>query len=143
MRILLDTNVLLDYILLREPFTQDAQKIIALCQQEILHGAIAAQSVADMFYILRKDISVEERRKILLCLCNIFHVESIDKVKLTRALMNPNFSDFEDCLQSECAAAFKADYIITRNVSDYAESKIPCFTSKDFCSMLKSDGKEI
>ena len=116
MRILLDTNVLLDYILLREPFTQDAQKIIELCQNEILHGAPAAQSVADMFYILRKNISVEERRKILLCLCNIFHVESVDKVKLTRALMNQDFSDFEDCLQSECAAAFKADYIITRNV---------------------------
>ena len=79
----------------------------------------------------------------MLCLCNIFHVESIDKVKLTRALMNQDFSDFEDCLQSECAAAFKADYIITRNVSDYAESKIPCLTPKDFCSVLKADGKEI
>lgn len=142
MRILLDTNVLLDYILLREPFTQDAQKIIALCQQEILHGAIAAQSVADMFYILRKDISVEERRKILLCLCDILHVESIDKAKLTRALMNQDFSDFEDCLQSECAVSFKADYIITRNVRDYAESKIPCLTPKDFCNVLETSRKE-
>ena len=142
MRILLDTNVLLDYILLREPFTHDAQKIIELCQKEILHGVIAAQSVADMFYILRKDIPIEERRKILLCLCDILHVESIDKTKLVRALMNQDFSDFEDCLQSECAEAFKADYIITRNVRDYVGNKIPCLTPKDFCSMLKVDGKD-
>lgn len=142
MRILLDTNVLLDYILLREPFTQDAQKIIELCRKEILHGAIAAQSIADMFYILRKDIPVDNRRRILLCLCEIFHVESIDKPKLTRALMNQDFSDFEDCLQSECAAAFKSDYIITRNVRDYVGSKIPCLTPKDFCSMLNVDGKD-
>ena len=143
MRILLDTNVLLDYILLREPFTQDAQEIIELCQSEILDGAIAAQSVADMFYILRKDIPVDNRRRILLCLCEIFHVETIDKAKLTRALTNQDFSDFEDCLQNECATAFKADYIITRNVRDYVESKIPCLTPKDFCLMLKTHAKEV
>jgi len=116
MRILVDTNVLLDYILLREPFTKNAQKIIDYCRRELLSGAIAAHSVADMFYIFRKNISVEERRRILLRLCDIFYVENVDKDKLTRALTNRDFSDFEDCLQSECAASFKADYIVTRNV---------------------------
>ncbi|MBR2520143.1 MAG: PIN domain-containing protein [Selenomonadaceae bacterium] len=143
MRILIDTNVLLDYILLREPFTQDAKKIIELCQKEILNGAMAAQSVADMFYILRKDIPVESRRRILLNLCDILHVESIDKAKLTRALRNQDFSDFEDCLQTECASTFKADYIITRNVRDYAGSEIPCLTPKDFCTLFETSGKEV
>ena len=143
MRILIDTNVLLDYILLREPFTQDAQKIVNYCRQEILNGAIAAQSIADMFYILRKDISIEERRKILLCLCDIFYVESVDKNKLVRALSNRDFSDFEDCLQMECALDFETDYIITRNVNDYVASKIPCLTPKDFCKMFESKRKEV
>lgn len=142
MRILVDTNVLLDYILLREPFTQDAQKIIDYCRREILNGAIAAHSVADMFYILRKNISVEERRRILLRLCDIFFVENVDKDKLTRALINRDFSDFEDCLQYECAASFKADYIVTRNVEDYFASKIPCVTPKDFCTMLETNERE-
>ena len=65
MKILIDTNVLLDYILLREPFAQSAQKIIDYCRQELLEGSIAAQSVADMFYILRKNIAIDERRRIL------------------------------------------------------------------------------
>ena len=137
MRILVDTNILLDYILIRQPFTQNAEKIIDLCRQELLDGAIAAQSVADMFYILRKNISVEERRRILLRLCDIFYVESVDKDKLMRALINQDFSDFEDCLQMECALSFKADYIIKRNVSDYVASKIPCLTPKNFCDMFK------
>ena len=132
----LDTNVLLDYILLREPFAQSAQKIIDYCRQELLEGSIAAQSVADMFYILRKNIAIDERRRILLNLCNIFHVENIDKDKLKRALLNENFSDFEDCLQTECALSFKADYIITRNVADYKFSAIPCLTPNDFCELL-------
>ncbi len=143
MRILVDTNVLLDYILLREPFTQSAQKIIKLCQEEILNGAMAAQSVPDMFYILRKNISIEERRRILYCLCDIFHVENIDKDKLQRALPNQDFRDFEDCLQMECAASFKADYIITRNIDDYASSNIPCVTPKAFCDMLETKGQEV
>lgn len=143
MRILIDTNVLLDYILLREPFTQDAQKIVNYCRQEILNGAIAAQSIADMFYILRKDISIEERQKILLCLCDIFYVESVDKNKLVRALSNRDFSDFEDCLQMECVLDFETDYIITRNVNDYVASKIPCLKPKDFCKMFESKRKEV
>lgn len=143
MRILVDTNVLLDYILLREPFTQSAQRIIKLCQEEILSGAIAAQSIPDMFYILRKNIPVEERRRILSCLCDIFHVENIDKNKLQQALLNQDFQDFEDCLQMECAASFRADYIITRNIDDYVASKIPCITPKDFCNMLETNGQEV
>lgn len=143
MRILIDTNVLLDYILLREPFTQDAQKIIDYCRQEILNGAMAAQSVADMFYILRKDIVIEQRRRILLRLCDILHVEGVDKNKLVCALENKNFTDFEDCLQTECALSFGADYIITRNVDDYVASEVPCITPKDFCDMFNADGNEV
>ncbi len=46
------------------------------------------------------------------------------------------FSDFEDCLQMECARAFKADYIITRNLEDYKFSEVSCLTPNDFCEMF-------
>ncbi len=77
-----------------------------------------------MFYILRKDYTTEERREILFNLCEIFDVEGIDKIKLLFGLVNDNFSDFEDCLQMECAKSYGAEYIVTRNVSDYSVSNI-------------------
>lgn len=136
MKILVDTNVLLDIVLQREPFRQSSHQVVALCQQEELEGAIAANTIADMFYILRKDFSVQERKTILLSFCEILHVIALDRCKLTAALKNEDFSDFEDCLQAECAVAFNADYIITRNTRHFQSSTIPALSPQEFCQRL-------
>ena len=59
-------------------------------------------------FIMRKAFSVEERRNFLQSLCELFAVEGIDKAKILEALADDSFSDFEDCLQMECAIAFRA-----------------------------------
>lgn len=89
-----------------------------------------------MFYILRKDYTTEERREILFNLCEIFDVEGIDKIKLLSGLVNDNFSDFEDCLQMECAKSYGAEYIVTRNVSDYSVSNIKAIKPSDYLGLL-------
>ncbi len=119
LRILVDTNVLLDYVLEWEPYWELSRTIIKFCQQKIASGCIAAHTITNMFYILRKNFSIEDRRKILLNICRIFSVEGIDTHKLRNALENGEFSDFEDCLQVECAKNFHADYIVSRNASDF------------------------
>ncbi len=134
-RILVDTNVLLDYLLTREPFYGDAEKIIHGCVDGKAKGCIAAHSISNMFFILRKDYSAEERREVLSSLCSIFDVEGIDKAKLLSGLQNEEFSDFEDCLQMECAKAYKADYIVTRNISDYKTSEIKAVLPKDYLEL--------
>jgi len=136
LRILVDTNILLDYLLCREPYDQAAKNIIIACKQKQVSGCIAAHSISNMFFILRKAFSAQERRSLLRNLCDLFEVEGIDKVKILEALENENFSDFEDCLQMECAKAFRADYIVTRNVSDFKESKIPCMEPEEFCEII-------
>lgn len=98
-KILIDTNVLLDYLLEREPFFEDAKKVIMLCTEGNTKGCIAAHSISNMFFILRKDYTAKERREILSSLCTIFDVEGIDKAKLLSGLANEDFSGFEDCLQ--------------------------------------------
>ena len=134
-RILIDTNVLLDYLLTREPFYEDAEKIIISCVEGKAKGCIAAHSISNMFFILRKDYSIEERRMILFNLCSIFDVEGIDKAKLLIGLQNENFSDFEDCLQMECAKAYGAEYIVTRNVADYKSSEVKAILPKDYLEL--------
>ena len=58
---------------------------------------------------------------------------NIFKEILVRALANHDFDDFEDCLQSECAIIFGADYIVTRNIRHFSGSPIPAITPNDFC----------
>lgn len=134
-RILVDTNILLDYLLEREPFFEDAKNIILLCVTGKTHGCIAAHSIPNMFFILRKDYNAKERREVLTNLCSIFDVEGIDKEKLLAGLQNENFSDFEDCLQMECAKSYGADYIVTRNISDYATSEVKAIMPKDYLKL--------
>lgn len=136
LRILVDTNILLDYLLCREPYDQAARNIVIACKQKQASGCIAAHSVSNMFFILRKAFSIEERKSLLHNLCELFEVEGIDKTKILEALENEKFSDFEDCLQMECAKAFRADYIVTRNGDDFKDSKIPCIGPEEFCKMI-------
>lgn len=134
-RILIGTNVLLDYLLTREPFYEDAKKIVQICVEGRVKGCIAAHSISNMFFVLRKDYNVGERREVLLNLCSIFDVEGIDKGKLLSGLRNEDFSDFEDCLQMECAKAYNAEYIITRNLADYKTSEIKAVLPEDYLNL--------
>ena len=70
LRILVDTNVLLDYLLCRTPYEQAAKDIMVACKQRRVYGCIAAHSIPNMFFILRKMFSAEERRKLLWNICN-------------------------------------------------------------------------
>ncbi|MCM1193142.1 MAG: PIN domain-containing protein [Butyrivibrio sp.] len=136
LRILIDTNILLDYLLCREPFEKAARDIVIACRQKRVRGCIAAHSISNIFFVLRKVYSIGERRRLLHNLCGLFEVEGIDKTKILGALENEKVSDFEDCLQMECAIAFRADYIVTRNGDDFKESNIPCIGPEEFCKLI-------
>lgn len=98
-------------------------------------GYIAAHSISNMFFILRKDYTAKECREILVNLCKIFEVEGIDRAKLLSGLANEEFSDFEDCLQMECAKSCGAEYIVTRNVSDYSTSDIKAILPSEYLGL--------
>lgn len=125
MRVLIDTNIMLDALMGRKPYYDMADRILKLCADKKIEGCMAAHSVPNMFYILRKQMSDQERREALKTLCQIVKVEGIDAGKIFSAIENRDFSDLEDCLQEECAAAISADYIITRNIKDFTVSRVP------------------
>ena len=72
MRILVDTNILLDYILDREPYGEAARCVVKACKDGTIKGCIAAHSISNMFFILRKVYAPEERRILLKSLCTLF-----------------------------------------------------------------------
>ena len=136
MRVLTDTNVLIDYIANRAPYADDAEKIIVLCKDNRIEGCVAAHSMMNIFYILRKSMSVSERKTFLFSLSQITEIIGIDRQKIINAIVNDDFSDFEDCLQAECAKSFSADFIITRNVNVFENSEIKPITPDVFLQNL-------
>lgn len=134
--VLIDTNIFIDVLQDRIPFTDNSQAVIGLVTQKKIKGAVAAHSITNLWYILRKTHSDEERRNYLLSLFEIFDVVSIDKNRLVAALENSNFKDFEDSLQDECAYAINADYIITRNAKDFESSMVKALTPEEFLENL-------
>ena len=134
---MIDTNVLADVLLGRDPYYDIAYNILALCANKKVYGYIAAHSIPNLFYILRKSMTKEERRAALKDICRIVKVEGIDSFKIISALDNEDFSDFEDCLQEECAAAVSADYIVTRNTKDFISSRIPAILPDEFLERYK------
>lgn len=135
--VLIDTNILLDFIQGREHFSLSEQ-ILTFCAKKEINGFMAAHSIPNMFYILRKDFTDDERREILLSLAELIPVVKIDQEKIVTALNKKAFTDFEDCLQSQCAKEVNAEYIITRNVGDYSESEIKAILPADFLDLMKA-----
>ena len=81
-------------------------------------------------------MSAEKRRDLFLALLGSFDVISLDKEKLISALKRKNFTDFEDCLQDECALSVHADYIVTRNKKDFAWSKVTALSPEEVLEVL-------
>jgi len=132
MVVLIDTDVLLDFLNKRTPYNAFADRIIDLCSDGIIKGYIASISIPNIFYIMRKDLAVKELRGLLLDLCDIVDIIGIGKQKIITSLLKEDFPDFEDCLQVECAKQVNADYIITRNVTDFSDSPIHAILPGDF-----------
>lgn len=125
MKILIDTNVLVDVFYNREPFVHDARKVLNLVEVRQVQGFITANSVTDLHYVLMRALKdkqvVQESMRVLLTLVEIIDVTGEDIRKAF--LLDGN--DFEDDLQCVCAERAKMDYIITRNGKDFAGSKVP------------------
>ncbi|MGP1565481.1 MAG: type II toxin-antitoxin system VapC family toxin [Treponema sp.] len=115
MRILIDTNIILDLIQDREPYSENASKIINSCIGGENKGYISSHSLVDLFFILRKDKTVEERKALILNLCNFFTVIPEENRYFVSICNNHNWNDLEDGLQMKCAEAENLDYIITRD----------------------------
>ena len=136
MVLLIDTNLIIDYIAEREQFKSAADKVFDAIFEDKAKGCLAAHSVTNMWYILRKVMSTEKRRDLFLALLGSFDVISLDKEKLISALKRKNFTDFEDCLQDECALSVHADYIVTRNKKDFAWSKVAALSPEEVLEVL-------
>lgn len=134
MKILIDTNIVLDVLLKREPFYEEAAKVLKLAAKEDMQEYVSASAVTDIYYIaykmLRDRTTVRELLKKLL---QVVAVAGVASEEINKAL-ELAWNDFEDSVQYSVALSNDMDGLITRNVKDYSESKIPVWTPEQFLS---------
>ena len=135
MKILIDTNIILDILLGRIPFSEEAEKLLEKIENNGLNGFITANSVTDIVYVAKKQYSFEEIKTVMLNLIKIIKVISVNEHDIIEAF-GMGFKDFEDALQYQCASKTKLDYIVTRNEKDFKLSKIPVISIVELLNLL-------
>jgi len=132
MKVLVDTNVVLDVLLKRSPFYQDSFKIFQLADKELIYGCLSASSITDIFYLLRKDRhNTGEVYQIMDELTALFSVVPVSETTISGAL-ELRWKDFEDAVQFMTARENGVTHIITRNKTDYEIQDIPCVSPVEF-----------
>lgn len=123
MKVLIDTNIILDVLCKCSDFYEDSAKVFKLCEVKKISGVISALTIPNIVYILRKELDAEKIKEILDQLSLIFQIADLKADDLKKAA-DMEFKDYEDAVQSVCAARIKANYIITRNIRDFNGSKV-------------------
>lgn len=114
MKVLLDTNVVLDAIAERQPWQDDAQRIVLLAAEEKVEGFITANCLTDIYYIFRKSLSDTDAREALRSLFQVFGVIDLRGADCEAALDLP-MADYEDAVATVCASKTGVEYIVTRD----------------------------
>ena len=136
MKILIDTNVVLDFLLQRDPFFQEAERLFQAISQNRVSGYVTATTLTDIFYIARRHTqSLEKARQAVSETLTAMAVCPVDRDVLESALSS-DCADFEDAVQIFSAAAQSLDAIITRNTTDFINSPLPIYSPTELLNQL-------
>ena len=137
MVVLLDTNIILDVLQKRDGLYESSFKVLEKCAEGTCSGYIAPHSAPNIFYIMKKaGVDVADIRVLLSGVLKIVGVSDLNEADIRSAIDRNDFKDFEDCLQDECAINIDANYIITRNTSDFSTSKINAITPEQLLDRI-------
>ena len=127
MNLLVDANVLLDVLQDRKPFVKDSSVIWKLCETGQAAGTVSALTFANLVYVMRKELDPGQIEDVLRKLSMIFRFADFTASDLSKAAAL-KLENYEDAIQSVTAERVRADYIVTRNVRDFARSRVPART---------------
>ena len=139
-KVFLDTDVILDLLLEREPFNKNANKIFKKIENGNIAGYTSAVILANIYYISsnikNKKIALKNIRKI----CSLLKVSSVNQKTTDNVLGNNEIKDFEDYLQLYSAIEIGTEFLITRNKKDFPKNdSIEIIGSDEFVKLLEID----
>lgn len=134
-RIFLDSDVLLDMFLKREPFFFHTQILLIECSNRGIELRTSTLVIANIVYVLRKRIGLLKAKENIKNLFNSANVLSFEYDALESAISS-GMPDFEDAIQYHIAQKHNCKAIVTRNIKDYKQSTIPVLTAEEFLKIL-------
>jgi predicted nucleic acid-binding protein len=137
-RVLFDTDVVLDHLLEREPFVEAAERLLSLVDTGALDGTVCATTVTNIHYLASRTVGVPEAATHVRELLAIFDVACVDRDVLSAAC-EAGLADYEDAVLYEAARAAGASAIVTRNGKDFARSALPVFTPGELLAALLAE----
>ncbi|MGA9381147.1 MAG: PIN domain-containing protein [Phormidium sp.] len=118
MKVLLDTNIIVDVALEREPFFSDSEQVLAFAEEGRIEAYISASTFGDLYYIIRKNKGRDLALEFLSNIASVCQVATVDEAVISMAL-TANFRDFEDAIQYGTARVNQLDAIVTRDRADF------------------------
>lgn len=135
-KVFVDTNVLIDLIADRRPFSKFAIQIFSKAEERKIKLYTSSHSIATTHYLLKKYIDEKELRDILYSVLDYLNIVAIDQDVIKKGLKSKH-KDFEDALQIISAYSIdKLDCIVTRNIKDFKGSEIPVLTPDELIKHL-------
>jgi len=136
MKILVDTNIIIDTLTGREPFRESAEQIFMLAANQIEDMYITASSATDIYYLIRKYLhNTEQSKNTMSKLYQLFGILDVTGNDCQDALLL-DMKDYEDAVISCCAKRNQMDYIVTRNVKDYEHAKVKVLLPEDLLKLV-------
>jgi len=141
-RILIDTNIILDFLLQREPFFLDAEQLFQEIDSGRVVGYVTATTLTDIFYISRRHTrSIEQARQAVSETLTVMVICPVNRAVLESAFRS-GLADFEDAVQIACAVAQGLDAILTRDTQGFLNSSVPAVSIHDLLQQLGTQDRE-
>jgi predicted nucleic acid-binding protein len=131
-KLFVDTNIVIDLLSRREPFFEEAATLFSLADKKQVELAVSSLTIANIGYTLLRQMDSNKAKAILRKLRLIVKILPLDDKIIGLALNDESFLDFEDGLQYFTAIEYGQELIITRNLRDFKNSKLPIMTAKQF-----------
>ena len=136
-RLFVDTNIVIDLLSRREPFFEEAAELFSLADKKQVELSVSSLTIANTSYALFRQMDSNKAKSVLRKLRLILKVLPLNDKIIGLALNDETFSDFEDGLQYFTAIEDEQELIISRNLKDFKNSKLPTMTAKQFIETLE------
>jgi predicted nucleic acid-binding protein len=135
--VIVDTNVVLDVLLEREPFVSAAVDLFCLVENSRIDAFLCATTITTMDYLLTRSLPASRARDALWRLIGLFSIAAVDR-KVIEGALRSGIDDFEDAVLAEAGRMAGADCVVTRNAKDFAGSPLKVFDPNEFLAQFNA-----
>ena len=138
MKVLFDTNIILDVLLEREQFFELSSNLVSLAETQEIEGYLCATTITTIDYLVSRKFNKDKARSTIQKLLRIFQIAEVNKDILLHSVES-KFSDFEDAVQHFSGQSIPVDSIVTRNISDFKQAEYPVYSPSELCGIIGLD----